>query len=188
VTDPTVDPTPADAELVRRAREGDREALGFLVSRHQGVVIRFLTGILNDEDAALDVAQETFLKALRSLDGFRGDASFRTWLLAIGRNEARGFLRRAKRSREQPLEDGPEPLSGDALPDEASEQSGELERIRSALSRLPEKQRLSVSLRLFDGLSFREIGAATDSSEGSARVNYHHGIRKLREWLDDELH
>ena len=59
----------------------------------------------------------------------------------------------------------------------------EVARVREALADLPEKQRLSVSLRIFEGLSFREIGETIDSSEGSARVNYHHGIQRLRELL-----
>jgi RNA polymerase sigma-70 factor (ECF subfamily) len=62
----------------------------------------------------------------------------------------------------------------------------EVARVRSVLSRLPEKQRLSVSLRLFDEMSFREIGEVIGSSEGAARVNYHFGIGRLREWLNED--
>ena len=76
---------PPDETLVARAREGDLEAMDQLVSRHLGGVFRAALGILGDEDAASDAAQETFLKAFRKLDGFRGDASFKTWVLAIYR-------------------------------------------------------------------------------------------------------
>jgi RNA polymerase sigma-70 factor (ECF subfamily) len=61
----------------------------------------------------------------------------------------------------------------------------EEERARGLVERLPEKQRLAVLLRVDEGLSFREVGELIGSSEGAARVNYHHGIRKLREWMDD---
>ena len=61
----------------------------------------------------------------------------------------------------------------------------EEERAREMVGRLPEKQRLAVLLRVDEGLSFREVGELIGSSEGAARVNYHHGIRKLREWMDD---
>jgi RNA polymerase sigma-70 factor (ECF subfamily) len=54
------------------------------------------------------------------------------------------------------------------------------------MDQLPEKQRLSVALRLFDGLSFREVAEIIGSTEGAARVNYHYGIGRLREWLHDE--
>ncbi len=180
------DPAPDDGELVQRAKGGDAAALDLLLDRHQGVVYRFLLGLLGDEDAAADAAQETFVRALTNLNGFRGDAAFRTWILAIARNEARGMARRKSRRRESALDDLPPPVAGGPSPETRALRNVEVQRVRDTLARLPEKQRMSVSLRLFDGLSFREIAEATDSTEGSARVNYHHGIRRLREWLHDD--
>jgi RNA polymerase sigma-70 factor, ECF subfamily len=174
-----------DMQLVSLARDGDPRALEELMVRHQGVVYRYLVALLGDEDVAADAAQETFVRALANLNGFRGDAAFRTWLLAIARNEGRGWARRTERRRESPLE-GVSPVA-DAKegPDVEAVRRTEVARVRAVLDRLPEKQRLSVSLRIFDGLSFREVAEATDSTEGAARVNYHHGIRRLREWLDE---
>jgi RNA polymerase sigma-70 factor (ECF subfamily) len=60
----------------------------------------------------------------------------------------------------------------------------EADRARRLLAGLPEKQRLAVQLRLDEGLSFREVGEIIGSSEGAARVNYHHGIRRLREMME----
>jgi len=181
----SADGRPDDDRLIELAREGVSEALELLVSRHQGVVYRFSLGLLADEEAAADVAQETFVRALTNLNGFRGDSTFRTWLLAIARNEAKASMRRRSRRTETPL-DAVAPVADRAVsPEDRAVRSSEVARIREALDRLPEKQRLSVSLRLFDGLTFREIARATDSTEGSARVNYHHGIRRLREWLDE---
>jgi len=152
-----------------------------LVSRHHGSVFRTALGILHDEDGASDVAQEAFLKAFRGLRGFRGDASFKTWLLTIAANEARGVLRKARRRREVALQAaGPVP-STEAAVDDAMEKTEEANRIREFLTGLPEKQKQAVTLRIFEGLSFREIGEIIGSSEGAARVNYHHGIRRLRE-------
>jgi RNA polymerase sigma-70 factor (ECF subfamily) len=67
-----------------------------LVRRHHASVYRLAISILRDEDGAADVAQDAFLKAFRGLDRFRGDASFRTWLLTITGNEARGVLRKVE--------------------------------------------------------------------------------------------
>jgi RNA polymerase sigma-70 factor (ECF subfamily) len=172
-----------DEELVQRVREGDQRAMNVLVDRHHGVVFRSCAAILSDEDLAADASQNSFLKAFRAVDRFRGEAAFRTWLLAIAGNEARGLLRKVKQRREDTLEDV------DTLPATGNDPSSEVifrsevERVRAALAELPEKQKLSVSLRVFEGLSFREIGEMIDSTEGSARVNYHHGIRRLRELL-----
>ena len=186
MTDRHASGEPDEGKLLERARDGDRDALESLVLRHQGVVYRFLLGFLKDEERAADAAQETFLKAVVRLEDFRGDSAFRTWLLAIARNEALGMIRQTGRRREESLEDAGFLLDGGEPPDTRAVRAEEVRRVRKALERLPEKQRLSVSLRLFDGLSFREVGEAIGSSEGAARVNYHYGIGRLREWLDAE--
>lgn len=172
---------PSDETLVARAREGGLDAMDLLVSRHLGAVFRAALGILGDEDAASDAAQETFLKAFRKLDGFRGDASFKTWVLAIAANEARGVLRKAGRRKELPLEKVGPVVSRETSADKAVEVQEDAERVMKLLAELPEKQRQAVSLRIFEELSFREIGTIIGSSEGAARVNYHHGIRRLKE-------
>lgn len=175
-----------DRDLLERIGGGDSDAVRRLVERHQGVVYRFLLGFLKDEDEASDAAQDTFLKALDRLDSFRGDAAFRTWLLAIARNEALGRVRKQRRRREESF-DSVVPIADEApSPEELFERTQLEKRVREVLEGLPEKQRLSVSLRLFDHLSFREIGEATGSSEGAARVNYHYGIGRLREALGDD--
>ena len=177
--------SPTDEELVQRVRKGDEQAMNLLVDRHHGVVFRTCAAILSDEDLAADASQNSFLKAFRAIERFRGEAAFRTWLLAIAGNEARGLLRKVKRRREDRVEDL------DMLPAVGNDPSvevtlrSEVERVREVLANLPEKQRLSVTLRIFEGLSFREIGDSIDSTEGSARVNYHHGIQRLRELLGE---
>ena len=138
---------------------------------------------LSDEDLAADASQNSFLKAFKAVGRFRGEAAFRTWLLAIAGNEARGLLRKIKRRREETLEDVDMLPAGGNDPSAEVTLRSEVERVRAVLADLPEKQRLSVSLRIFEGLSFREIGKTIDSTEGSARVNYHHGIQRLRELL-----
>ncbi len=176
--------SPTDEELVQRLRKGDERAMNVLVDRHHGVVFRTCVAILRDEDLAADASQNSFLKAFRAVGRFRGESAFRTWLLAIAGNEARGLLRKVKKRREDTLE------NVDMLAAQGNDPSAEViirsevARVRAVLADLPEKQKLSVSLRIFEGLSFREIGEIIDSTEGSARVNYHHGIQRLRELLE----
>jgi RNA polymerase sigma-70 factor, ECF subfamily len=174
-----------DAELVARAREGDLRAMDALVERHYGSVFRLCRSILGDPDRVDDAVQESFIRAYRALPKFRGASTFRTWLLSIAGNEARGALRKSKRRREIALEDAGQVTSGDPDVAEQTVVRDEAVRVRLLVERLPEKQRLAVTLRIDEGLSFREIGEIIDSSEGSARVNYHHGIRRLREMVDE---
>ncbi len=144
-------------------------------------MFRVALGVLRDEDQAADAVQEALIKAFRGLERFRGDARFRTWLLSIVLNEARGELRRRGRRRESDLESvGPIAEDGRGVDDDMAVRE-EAEHARRMVATLPEKQRLAVTLRIDEGLSFREIGELIDSSEGAARVNYHHGIRRLRE-------
>ncbi len=144
---------PTDEELVQRVREGDQRAMNVLVDRHHGVVFRSCAAILSDEDLAADASQNSFLKAFKAVDRFRGEAAFRTWLLAIAGNEARSLLRKVKQRREDTLEDA------DTLPAAGSDPSAqavlrsEVERVRVVLADLPEKQKLSVSQDL-RGLEF----------------------------------
>ena len=172
-----------DDELVRRSRAGDQSAFGVLVQRHHPVVYRLAFSLVGDSDSAADVAQEAFVKAFSALDGFRGDAGFKTWLLTIARNEARGFLRKRVRRREQVLQDDDARAVAGENPERRALERAEAGRARDLMAGLPEKQRLSVSLRVDEGLSFKEIGAIIGSSEGAARVNYFHGIRRLRELM-----
>lgn len=159
--------------------------MDLLVDRHQGAVYRLALAILGDGDRAADATQESFIKAYRSLGDFRGDAAFGTWLLAIVRNEARAMARRDSRRRTSPLDRAAGISAGENDPVERIARGRTAERARELLARLPEKQRMAVRLRIDEGLSFREVGEVIGSSEGAARVNYHHGVRRLRElWTE----
>lgn len=175
---------PDDAELVRRGQSGDDFALSTLVERHHTAAYRVALSVTRNGDTAQDVVQDAFVKAFRALDTFRGEASFRTWLLTITANEARGALRKSGRLRETALDDVGPVVSDTMDPAEMAVMSQESKRARAMLETLPEKQRLSVALRIDEGLSFREIGEMIGSSEGAARVNYFHGIRRLRELME----
>ena len=169
-----------DVGLVDAARAGDPDAREALARRHLQDVFRTALRVLGDGDLAADAAQDAMVNALNGLDRFRGDASFRTWVLRITVNSARSLARRRNRRREVPLTvvdahaaDEPDASSQVAVRAEA-------DRARGLLEQLPTKQRLAVGLRI-DGLSFREVGQAIGCSEGAARVNYHLGIKRLRE-------
>lgn len=172
-----------DAALLARAREGDADAL---LRAYMDDVYRVTLRVLGDADLAADAAQDAFMNAIGGLARFRGDSSVRTWLLRIAVNAARSVARRRSRRREVALEAAStEPARGPRL-DERTVARVEVERAERALARLPEKQRLSVSLRIQEGLSYAEIGVVIGSSEAAARVNYHYGVQRLREVLGDD--
>ena len=172
-----------EASLLSRARAGDREATDALIRRYLRDVYDLTARVLGDRSLAEDAAQDAFVNAVGALHRFRGESSFRTWLLRIALNSARSIARRRGRRREVALEAAAD-VPGEA-PDEVTRigDAREAARVEALLPRLPEKQRMSVILRLQQGLSYAEVGAALDCSEGAARVNYHLGIKRLREWM-----
>ncbi len=105
----------SDAELVERARGGDRDAFGELVERHQQAVFRTALAALRSREEAEEVAQDTFVTAMQKLDDFRGDASFKTWLLTIAWHKAidrrRGAAEWFRRFVSRDRADAPEPVS-----------------------------------------------------------------------------
>lgn len=169
--------------LIERARHGDRAAFGELVRLHRDAVYRFAARWLADPDQALDVAQEVFVRAFNGLTSYRGEGKFRTWLFSITLNAARSVARRQKRRGEVHLEVAVNYPDLRTPPDAKAARAEAFARAARELASLPEKQRGAVTLRIYEGLSFKEIGEIIGCSEGSARVNYHHGIQKLREAL-----
>jgi RNA polymerase sigma-70 factor, ECF subfamily len=172
-----------DAGLIDRARSGDPAACEELVRTYLDDVYRLTLRILGDRDLAQDATQDTFVNALGALSRFRGEASFRTWLLRIAVNASRSLGRRQVRRREVNLVLADHEASDAQDPATRAENVTEAKRVEEVLTRLPPKQRMAVSLRVQQGLSYAEIATALDCSEGAARVNYHLGIKRLRELL-----
>jgi len=175
-----------DDALVDRARDGDVAALDSLIRRHYELAYRVALSVVRDPDVASDVVQDAFVKAARGLSGYRGDSPFLGWLATIVKNEARTALRSVGRRNEAALDVVAPVAASGSSPAERTVLRDEARRVRRLVDRLPEKQRLAVELRIDQGLSFREVGEVIGSSEGSARVNYHHGITKVRTWMTEE--
>jgi RNA polymerase sigma-70 factor (ECF subfamily) len=168
-----------DETLVARAQQGDRAALETLVRRHQRAVFRLCMRYVRDTDEAADLTQRTFVRALAKLAELRAAEVFRTWVLRIGANLALNHLRDNARFVADDAAAALAHATAPAAPDrlEASEAAAAL---RRAVSELPTKQRMTLELRVYEELSFREIAEALGTSEGAAKVNFHYAVRNLR--------
>ena len=156
----TADP---DLRLLERCRQGDTHAFETLFRKYQTYVYNISLGMLcNGEDAA-DITQETFLRLHRSLDSFRGDASFSTWLYRVAVNLCITELRRRSRSRFQFLdevqhdEDAPLHEEVGPSPQEAIELEEDRKVVRQVLRMLPPDYRAVMVLRHFQQLAYEEI-------------------------------
>ena len=172
-----------ESELLARARAGDAAAVDVLVRTYLKDVYAVTARLLDDRDLAQDAAHDAMLNALNGLQRFRGESSFRTWLIRIAVNAARTVGRKKTRRREVPLEIVAESASEESDVANAVSRHDEGARATALLAKLPEKQRLAVTLRTQQGLSYQEIGKVLDCTEGAARVNYHLGVKRLRELM-----
>jgi RNA polymerase sigma-70 factor, ECF subfamily len=179
-----------DRVLVGRAAQGDRDAFGVLVRRHQARIFNLAYQVVRNREDALDVAQEAFVKAYTSLPGFKGEASFSTWIHRIAVNLAIDCLRRRRRTDPTPYddqralhevgEDGP------AAPDDPAS-ALESTQVRGLLAQgiavLPPAQRAVLVLREIEGLSYDEISRTVGCSLGTVMSRLFYARRKLAQVL-----
>ena len=168
-----------DGELIERWRRGDQRAATALVERHAPALARFAasTGLRDDVD---ELVQDTFVRAFGALDGFRGESSFRTWLFTI---ERRLMLdrRRAEKRRGTAVElqEGTSATEYDSLDNLLADESESA--VKLAIDKLSPTQREVFLLRVVEGLSYKEIAEVAGTTEGAARVHYHHAMRAVKE-------
>jgi len=189
-----------DSELVRRAKAGELEAFETLAGRYERQVYSLARRIVQHQQDAEDVTQQTFLSALEHLDGFREEASFSTWLLRVATHAALKVIRKRKGLPTVSLEANTEPQEGyETVPHpeyiadwrESPEQLvGRNETARlidEALNELDEKHRVIFLLRDVEGLSVKETADALGLSEANVKVRLLRARLQLRERLTQEF-
>lgn len=170
-----------DAELVLRMRAGDRGAFEAMVRAYEAPIVRLVHRYVKNDEDAKDVTQRTFVRVFERLGSFRGDSRFRTWLYRVAVNAALDHVRGAQPGESVPVED--DMAFTNSLGTERLVAAEIWKKVKERLAELPPKQRLVVELRVYHDLSFEEIAAVVESSEDSAKVNYHHAVKRLRSLL-----
>ena len=191
---------PSDAELVARAKLGDLAAFEALTSRYEQRVYSLAMRMLRQEQDAEDVTQQTFLSALENLNGFRGEASFSTWLLRIAAHAALKVIRKRKGLDTVSLEEATESQDENGTiphpeyiadwrqsPEELVQRNETRRLLDGALAQLDEKRRLVFLLRDVEGLSVKETAEALGLSEANVKVRLLRARLQLREQLTRTL-
>lgn len=180
-----------DNELVARVQNGDKNAFDLLVLKYQHRIVKLVSRYVRDSSDALDITQETFLKAFRALPKFRGDSAFYTWIYRIAINTAKNHLvSQSRRPYEVDLEnDDGEPLDLDGLQSSLETPEHLLltdeirETILDTMAGLPDDLREAITLREVDGLSYDAIAQVMDCPIGTVRSR----IFRAREAIDERL-
>jgi RNA polymerase sigma-70 factor (ECF subfamily) len=158
-----------------------------LVTDHYREIFHYLYRMLGQTQAAEDALQDAFLRAFRAYDQLADDTNTRAWLYRIAGNVARTQLKRNHRSQDghrlhENLADRAAPVA------QQIETHEQLRELRQAVQKLPHMQQAALIMRKYQGLSYKEIGAALDCSAESARANVYQALKKLRRTFSQEVH
>ena len=172
-----------EREAIEACRRGEREAFDRLVLRYQRDVYRLCYRFVNNHEDANDLAQEVFLRAWRAIPRFRGQSSFSTWLYRIAVNACLNF-RALRRPATQELPEAlPDPVPG---AEARLESDDEARRVRTAVARLPEKQRATLILKVYHDLTHEQVAGILGSSVGTVKANLFHALGNLRRLVGQE--
>lgn len=189
-----------ESQLVKRAQEGDRDAFRELVENYQRKVYSICYGMLKNNDDALDVSQEVFVKVYRYLEKFNHESSFYTWLYRITVNMCIDYIRKNTRVRKVEYDDGigrdaDEVEGGEHVlpstlglnPDKVYGRKELREKMLEALETLSEKHRTILILREVEGLSYEEMADVLNISKGTVMSRLYHARRYFQDAISEYL-
>ncbi len=178
-----------EAELIERAAKGDSQAFGQLVERYQRRVVGVAMAVVHNQDDAIELAQETFIRAYENLSKFESRSSFSTWLYRIAANLSIDFRRREGRHVVLRGEDADNEFNriptdqGDSFKEASRTELSA--RLREALEELTPEHRAVILLREVEGLSYDEISDVLQCPRGTVMSRLHYARGRLRGILKD---
>ena len=177
----------SNSELVKKSQLGDKSAFDEHVKRQQELVFSLSFKLTGNRELANDVAQESFIRAWKAIEKFRGDSTFGTWIYRITVNTAWTLRKKAKKHYSLNIEDTQEPVVIDEKKDpELVAINSDLSVVlRKALNQIPLEQRIIVELKNIEGRSHKEIADYLDISVTAAKVRLHRAHQKLRNILEE---
>ena len=180
----------SDEELVTAFQEGNEQAFVTVVNRYKHRLTRLAWSVVHNEDDAMDVVQEAFIKVYKKLHAFRGSSKLYTWLYRIVMNHSIDYVRRRPSAVIMPSDDLPHELADtdkSTRPDEHALNVELRERIFQAVDKLPEKQKKTILLREVEDLSYNEIAEIMNCSVGTIMSRLYYGRERLRALLEPYL-
>jgi RNA polymerase sigma-70 factor (ECF subfamily) len=178
----------SDKELLElfRRENGRDYAFNLLVRKYQVRLYWHIRKLVIDHDDTDDVLQNTFIKVWNALDDFRNDSQLFTWLYRIATNEALTHLKKQKRRYFLSLTDVEEQLSKQLEADEFFNGDEAQMKLQKAILKLPEKQRIVFNMKYFDEMKYEEISEILDISVGSLKASFHHAVKKIEKYVQED--
>ena len=141
--------------------------------------------IVIDHDDANDVLQNTFIKAWTNIDNFRGDAKLSTWLYKIAINESITFINKKKVQNNISLDEDDSFLVNTLESGEWFDGDAAQIKLQKAIATLPEKQRIVFNMRYYDEMKYEDMSEILGTSVGALKASYHHAVKKLETFFDN---
>jgi len=176
----------SDDELLElfRNESTSNKAFSAIVAMYKERLYWHIRKIVIVHEDADDVLQNTFIKAWKGLDTFKGDSQLFTWLYRIATNESINFLKQKRNRQTTTLEDAEHILS-DSLHYDMYFEGDELQRqLQKAILTLPEKQRIVFNMKYFDEMTYEDISEILGTSVGALKASYHHAVKKIKNWFE----
>lgn len=175
----------SETTLIQRAQKGDHDAFAVLMDEHQRYVYNLALRVVKDENEALDLTQETFVRAWTALPNFKGQSQFRTWLYRIVTNLCYNRLPNLRRSLNDLGDDAMEDISETNFDDPAHEfESNETrQHLQHAISSLDSNYQLLITLRYQNELSYEEIASTLNLPLGTVKTGIFRAKTQLRNAL-----
>jgi len=183
----------SDQDLIQKLKDPihSNGAYRYLIQQYQERLYWHIRKIVLRHEDADDLVQEVFIKVFKNIDKFKGESSIYSWMYRIATNESLTFLKKDAKMKKLPFEeymfDKACALQSDILYDGDQIQL----MLQKALARLPEQQRLIFTMKYLEDLTYKEMSALLDKSQGGLKANYFHAVSKIKDyfksndWLDE---
>lgn len=177
-----------DEELVDRLRDPKecRNAFTEVIRKYSEPLYHQIRRMVQSHDDTNDLLQNTFLKAWTSIDAFRGQAKLSTWLYKIAINESLTFLEKQRKQQNLSIDEETSNLINCIESDEHIDGDELKKKLREAIARLPEKQRLVFNMRYYDEMDYKQMSEILGTSTGALKASYHLAVKKIEQFFNED--
>ncbi len=172
---------------IRAALASDAErAFRMIIELYGRKLYWHIRRLVITHDDADDALQNTFLNAWKNIGSFRSESSLLTWLWSIATNEALNLLRKRAKENSVSLDDIEGILAASAEGSIWFDGDAAAVRLQNAILKLPEKQRIVFNMKYFEEMTYEQISAVTGTTTGALKASYHHAVKKIEQFLEED--